>query len=85
MKILGLCFLIYDKINHEDLWSNWLKNIDTDKYRIYIHYKTNVKLKYFEQYKITNCIETTWGRYTITLAQNLMMKQDCNKLTTITS
>lgn len=81
MKILGLCFLIYDKINHEDLWSNWLKNIDTDKYRIYIHYKTNVKLKYFEQYKITNCIETTWGRYTITLAQNLMMKQGIDECT----
>lgn len=28
MKVLGLCFLIYDKINHEKLWYNWLRNVD---------------------------------------------------------
>ena len=75
MKVLGLCFLINDKINHEELWNNWLKNVDKKKYKIYIHYKTDKKLKYFEKYKLDNCIETEYGKYTITLAQNLMMKQ----------
>ena len=41
---LGFCFLIYDIINHEKLWYYWLKNIDTKKYRIYIHYKNDVEL-----------------------------------------
>ena len=75
MKVLGLCFLIYDVINHEKLWYYWLKNVDKKKYRIYIHYKNNVELKYFEKYKLNNCIETKYGEYTITLAQNLMMKE----------
>ena len=75
MKVLGLCFLINDNINHEELWYNWLKNVDSKKYRVYIHYKNNIKLKYFEEYKLDNCIETKYGKYTITLAQNLMMKQ----------
>jgi hypothetical protein len=56
MKVLGFCFLIYDIINYEKLWYYWLKNIDTKKYRIYIHYKNDVELKYFEKYKLNNCI-----------------------------
>ena len=47
MKVLGLCFLIYDKINHEELWYNWLRNADK-KYKIYIHYKNDIKLKYLK-------------------------------------
>ena len=65
MKIFGLCFLIYDKINHEELWYNWLKNVDKKKYKIYIHYKTDKKLKYFEKYKLDNCIETKYGNITL--------------------
>ena len=40
-KKIALCFLIYDKINNEQLWYDWLKNVDTQKYTIYIHYKNN--------------------------------------------
>ena len=75
MKVLGLCFLINDNINHEELWYNWLKNVDKNKYKIYIHYKNDIKLKYFEEYKLDNCIETKYGKYSVNLAQNLMMKQ----------
>ena len=74
MKILGLCFLIYDNINHERLWYNWLKNIDDKKYKIYIHYKKNIKLKYFEKYKLNNCIETKWGDISLVKAQNLLLE-----------
>jgi hypothetical protein len=75
MKVLGLCFLIRDSIDYEELWNNWLINVDKNKYKIYIHYKNDKKLKYFEKYKLDNCIKTTYGAYNITLAQNLMMKQ----------
>ena len=43
-KKIALCFLIYDKINHEQIWYDYLKNIDPNKYNIYIHYKTNKPL-----------------------------------------
>lgn len=85
-KKLGFCFLIYDKINHEDLWHDFFKNIDMNKYDIFIYFKTNTPLKYFENYKLKNCIEpknnciqTSWGDYRISLAQNLMMKEGLNK------
>tara|TARA_Y100000593_G_scaffold26559_1_gene52966 strand:- start:2807 stop:3727 length:921 start_codon:yes stop_codon:yes gene_type:complete len=74
-KKIALCFLIYDKINHEKLWNQWLKNIDKNKYNIYIHYKENKPLKYFEKYKINNCIETCWGCLSVVLAQNLLLKE----------
>ena len=75
LKKIALCFLIYDKINHEELWYEYLKNIDKNKYTIYIHYKDNKPLKYFEKYKINNCIETCWGCLSIVLAQNLILKE----------
>ena len=52
MKKIAFCFLIYDTINHEDLWFLFFKNVNKDKYNIYIHYKDNKPLKYFEEYKL---------------------------------
>ena len=75
LKKIALCFLIYDKINHEELWYKYLKNINKNKYTIYIHYKQNKPLKYFEKFKINNCIETCWGCLSIVLAQNLILKE----------
>lgn len=74
-KKIALCFLIYDKINHEQIWYDYLKNIDPNKYNIYIHYKTNKPLRYFNDYKLQNCIETCWGCLSIVLAQNLILKE----------
>ena len=31
-KKISLCFLIYDTLNHEELWHKWLKNVDKNKY-----------------------------------------------------
>jgi len=74
-KKIALCFLIYDEINHEQIWYDYLKNIDPNKYNIYIHYKENKPLKYFNDYKLQNCIETRWGGLSIVLAQNLLLKE----------
>ena len=75
MKLLGLCFLIYDKINHEELWYNWIKNVDQNKYKIYIHHKYNDKLKYFDHYKLRNCIKTKYEDISLVKAQNLLLKE----------
>lgn len=60
-KKISFLFLIYDEINHEELWYNFFKDIDTSKYSIYIHYKDNKPLKYFEKYKLDYCVPTEWG------------------------
>jgi hypothetical protein len=73
-KILGFCFIIYDKINYEELWYNWFKKVDKSKYKIYIHYKNNVKLKYFEKYKLKNCIKTKYADISLVKAQNLLLE-----------
>jgi hypothetical protein len=84
MKKLGFCFLIYDIINHEELWNIFFNNIDNNKYNIYIHYKFNKPLKYFEKYKLTNCIETKYADVTLIHAHNLLFKQayedGCDKI-----
>jgi hypothetical protein len=76
MKI-GFCFLIYDKINLEELWELFFKDVDPNKYNIYVHYKDNKILKYFEQYKLhqSECIETKYCRVSIVHAHNILFKK----------
>ena len=75
MKKIAFCFLIYDIINHEELWNIFFQNVDTNKYNIYIHYKFNKPLKYFEKYKLNNCIETKYVDVSIIHAHNVLFKQ----------
>ena len=72
VKKIGFCFLIYDIINYEELWYKYFKNIDNKKYSIYIHYKTDVPLKYFNKYKLDNCIYTKYSDVSIINAHNLV-------------
>lgn len=74
-KKIAFLFLIYDSINHEELWYKFLKGVDKNKYNIYIHYKYPKKLKYFNEYKLDNCIETAWGDISLVHAMNLLLKE----------
>jgi hypothetical protein len=38
-KKIAFLFLIYDEINHEEIWKLFFNSIDINKYNIYIHYK----------------------------------------------
>ena len=84
MKKLGFCFLIYDDIKLEELWNVFFQNIDTNKYNIYIHYKNNTPLKYFEQHKLNNCIDTKYVDVSIIHAHNILFKKayddGCDKI-----
>ena len=75
MRKIAFCFLIYDTINHEELWHHFFDNINKSKYSIYIHYKVDSGLKYFNQYKLNNCIETTYGDISIVKAQNILLSE----------
>ena len=77
MKKIAFCFLIYDEIVNEELWNIFFNNIDKEMYNIYIHYKTDVPLKYFEKYKLlqSECINTNYGDYTLALAFNVLLRK----------
>jgi hypothetical protein len=74
-KKIAFCFLIYDKINHEEIWHRFFEKADKQKYNIYIHYKENKPLKYLDEYKIQNCIETKWGDISLVKAQNKLLEE----------
>ena len=42
---------------------------------IYIHFKNNVLLKYFEQYKLKKCIETKYADISLVCAQNILLEE----------
>ena len=74
-KKIAFCFLISHEINHEELWYNFFKNIDHNKYNIYIHYKDKYKLKYFSKYVLNNCRITRWGKISLVLASNILFRE----------
>lgn len=75
MLKIAFIFLIYSTINHEELWHTFFKNVDKDKYNIYIHYKNDVKLKYFDDYKINKTVSTKYADISIVKAQNHMLQE----------
>ena len=77
MKI-AFCFLVYDEIINEELWNTFFKNVDTEKYGIYIHYKVNKPLQYFNRYKISNCINTKYADISLVHAHNLLFEHALN-------
>jgi hypothetical protein len=72
--MIAFCFLIYDEINHESLWHSFFSKVDASQYRIYIHYKINKPLHYFESFKLKHCVETKWGDISLVKAQNLLLE-----------
>lgn len=75
MKKIAFCFLVYDHINHEELWNIFFKGIDSQKYSIHVHYKHDVQLKYFNNNKLASCIPTQHGHISLIKAQNLLFEE----------
>ena len=74
-KKIAFLFLIYDEINHEDLWKLFFKSVDKNKYNIYIHYKDYKKSEYFDKYKLNKNILTKWGDISLVNAHNLLLEE----------
>jgi Core-2/I-Branching enzyme len=74
-KKIGFLFLIYDTINLEEAWHTFFESVDPAKYGIYIHYKQNKPLKYFDKYKLSKCVRTNYGKVSILHAHNLLFKK----------
>jgi len=75
MKKLAFLFLIYDEINQEELWHNFFRKIDKSRYSIYIHYKYNIPLKYFESYKLGEVVPTEYADLSLGKAQNKLLRE----------
>jgi type IV secretory pathway protease TraF len=75
MKRISFMFLIKDEIYNEEIWYNFFLNVSPDKYKIYIHYKNDNNLKYFNKYKLRNCIQTSWGDRSLVDAHNLLIEE----------
>ena len=71
---IAFLFLIYNSINQEDLWSQFFENVDPEKYSIHIHYKSNKKLKHFEDHKLSKCIRTKYAHVSIIHAHNALIQ-----------
>lgn len=69
-KKIAFCFLIYDRIEHEELWYGFFKLVDKTRFNIYIHYKVNKPLIYLEHCKLPECIDTKYADVSLINAQN---------------
>jgi hypothetical protein len=77
MNKIAFLFLIYDAINHEHLWFNFFNGIAKTKYNIYIHYKTDDNLEFFNDYKInkSKTIDTRYADISLVKAQNVLLRE----------
>jgi hypothetical protein len=73
-KKIAFCFMIYDSFNHEELWKKFFDSANRNQYNIYIHYKENKPLTYFEDKKLGESIPTAWGDVSLVKASNLLFK-----------
>lgn len=75
MNKLAFIFLIYNCINHEELWYMFFNTLDKSKYNIYIHYKYDERLEFLEEYKVKSDIHTKYADISIVKAQNYMLHE----------
>ena len=81
MNKIAFLFLIYDMINHESIWYRYFRDFEggvrKNQYNIYIHYKTDVRLEFFDEYKIhkSKIIDTKYADISIVKAQNILIKE----------
>jgi len=74
---LAFLFIIYDKIEKEDIWYNFFKDVDINLYTIYIHskYPDNTKLNdFFTKYLVKDNYKTSWGTYSQINLQNRLLE-----------
>ncbi len=77
MNKIAFIFLIYDMINHESIWHRYFQGIRKNRYNIYIHYKVDDKLEFFNEYKIdkSKIINTKYADISIVKAQNQLIRE----------
>lgn len=75
MKKIAFLFLIYDEIENECLWNNFFRTISSSRYSIYIHYKFDKPLHFFESHKLKTPVPTEYAESSLVKAQNLLLRE----------
>lgn len=75
IKKIAFLFLIYDKIENEALWQKFFEKVDPKKYVILIHYKSDKPLKFFNEFKLKNCIPTAYADISLVKAHLLLLRE----------
>lgn len=74
---LCFCFLIYDKLNKNDIWENFFSNADPSKHSVLIHSKNEIvsgKSKLIDKYLIKDRYSSEWGMWSIVHIQNRLLE-----------
>jgi len=74
--MLAFCFLTYDEIEREDIWTLYFKNVARDKYSIHCHPKLANKINRQNLFKdtiIDKHVDTAWGSFSLIEAQKLLI------------
>ncbi len=74
-KKIAFCFLIYNKIEFEEIWYEFFKNANPLRYNIYIHYKDKYELEYFKDNVLQKCIPTQYAKVSLVHATNLLFEE----------
>jgi hypothetical protein len=75
MKKIAFLFLIYDEIANEQLWRNFFRKIDKTRYSIFIHWKYETTLRYFDAHKLKCPVATEYAEPSLVKAQNLLLRE----------
>ena len=73
MKKIALCFMVYDKIQCEDIWEKWITP-NKDKIKIVIHSKRPLEIGLKDYVQIPT-IETKWGDFSLVEATIALYKE----------
>ena len=77
MKLVFL-FMIYDIIEKEDLWKQFFKDVNENKFNIYIHAKDNNKVNLsddFKKFLLNKNYPTEWGTFSLVYLQNRLLEE----------
>lgn len=75
-KKIAFCFLTYDSLEMEAFWLDFLSEIDTSKYSVYIHAKDpeDVNFMHFKDCVIPDPVETQYFHPSLVQAQNKLLE-----------
>ena len=73
MKKIGFLFLIKDRFFNKKFYKNYFKNINKDKFRVYVHYKVKPFLD-FPNLTFVKSIPTAWGDISLVKATMILLE-----------
>tara|TARA_Y100000816_G_C26102784_1_gene584953 strand:+ start:411 stop:1244 length:834 start_codon:yes stop_codon:yes gene_type:complete len=76
MSKVAFCFLLYDKVEHRNLWKDFFRNSPEGEYSIYTHPKkiSSESNDWIKKHKIKNRIKTGWCEENLVFAFIRMLR-----------